>query len=1154
MLRNRKSKSKRRRKIQRTCARVESLELRNLLTGIGLTAVGTYESGVFDEGAAEIVAYDTASQKAFFTNADANSVGILDLSDPTDPTEIGSIDLSPFGDGPNSVAVNDGVVAVAIESDPVTDPGVVAFFDTAGTFISQVTVGALPDMLTFTPDGSKILVANEGEPDDGIDPEGSVSVIDMTGGPISATVSTIDFNAFDSQAETLANRGVRLFPGVFDGTITVSQDLEPEYVAVSPDGTQAFVALQEANAFAVIDMASEEVVDILSLGVKDHSRGLPSTETFTLPDIPIANGDGVPLETPTGQQVNLGGFSGLHLVSEVGDVLTFVTVPDRGPNPNTYSKDGLTQRPFALPDYQARIVEFEVNVATGDTAITNELFLTAPDGTTPITGRSNFVVDINGNQVDENPVDTLGVQLDIDPFGGDLEGIVIDPAGNYWMVDEYRPAIYKFDAAGVMLDRFIPTGTAALAGEPAGTFGTETLPEEYITRRRNRGFEAVALDADNNRLFAFIQTPLANPDRAASNASQVIRILEIDTTTGIPTAEYVYLLDDPASAARPGGRVDKIGDAVYLGDGRMSVIERDANVGSEANKYLFDIDLTGATNVLGLSFGAETLEQQTPEALAAAGIQPVNKIKLANLPSIGYAAGDKPEGLTLLADGSLAVLNDNDFQLADVDIFDNDGNPLFGGGVVFQDSPTPSTLGIISFAQSNALDASDRDDAINIQNHPVYGMSMPDAITSFEAGGQTFYISANEGDARSEDDRVKDLTLDPTSFPNAAALQQDEVLGRYEVSTIDGDLDGDGDFDQLFGYGARSFTIFDAFGNRVFDSGDDFEQITAAAFPDNFNATNDENDFDSRSDAKGPEPEAVTTGVINGRTFAFIGLERIGGIMVYDVTDPSSPTFEQYINNRDFAGDAELGTAGDLGVEDLKFVSADDSPNGAPLLLAANEVSGTVTVFQVSGTIFNDGVLEIITTNDKDDIKVKDKKGGEIEVEIKTKPAEKEKGKGKGKEEKTKERYSDVDLLIIRSAGGDDKIKVDKKVEIDAMLFGGSGKDKLEGGGGLNLLDGGSGDDKLKGGDQSDILIGGTGKDKLDAKKDDDVLIGGLLANDVNQVFADWQDGALDVLSLIVIDDEEKDELKGGKDADVFFDGLGDKLKDVKKKDGDIVI
>ena len=104
---------------------------------------------------------------------------------------------------------------------------------------------------------------------------------------------------------------------------------------------------------------------------------------------------------------------------------------------------------------------------------------------------------------------------------------------------------------------------------------------------------------------------------------------------------------------------------------------------------------------------------------------------------------------------------------------------------------------------------------------------------------------------------------------------------------------------------------------------------------------------DSRSDDKGPEPEGIEVGKIGSKLYAFIGLERIGGIIVYDVTDPTSPEFETYVNNRNFGVDAEDPAAGDLGPEGLHFISASESPNGEPLLIVGNEISGTTTIYQI---------------------------------------------------------------------------------------------------------------------------------------------------------------------------------------------------------------
>jgi hypothetical protein len=133
---------------------------------------------------------------------------------------------------------------------------------------------------------------------------------------------------------------------------------------------------------------------------------------------------------------------------------------------------------------------------------------------------------------------------------------------------------------------------------------------------------------------------------------------------------------------------------------------------------------------------------------------------------------------------------------------------------------------------------------------------------------------------------------------------------------------------------------------RVYDSGDDFEQRTAAlaGTPGHdfvFNASNDGNALDARSASKGPEPEGVVVGRFGAKTFAFIGLERVGGVMVYDVSNPVAPTFVTYLNTRE-------GAAGDRGPEGLALIPAADSPNGQPLLIVGHETSGTTAVYQLN--------------------------------------------------------------------------------------------------------------------------------------------------------------------------------------------------------------
>jgi hypothetical protein len=491
---------------------------------ITLNHIASFSNGVSGSNSAEIVAHDPVSQRLFIANSIGAKIDIVNFRNPSAATLIASIPMVPTYGNINSIAVKNGIVAAAIENNVPESPGKVVFFDTTGTFISQVNVGAMPDMIVFDSAGTKVFTANEGQPRTNYldDPEGSVTIINISGGVANVTqanVTTAGFAAFNSQAAALRSAGVR----IFGRNATVAQDMEPEYITIA--GDSAYVTCQENNALAVIYIPTSTVTAIRPLGLKDHS----------------------------------------------------------------------------------------------------------------------------------------------------------------------------------------------------------------LTR--------------------------------------------------------------------------------------------------------------------------------------------------------------------------------------------------------------------------NALDISDQGSSIEIANWPVKGVYMPDAIASYSVGGQTYLVTANEGDAREYDSlnevaRISAATyvLDSAKFPYRDALKAN--IGRLNITTASGDTDGDGDYDEIHAYGARSISIWNAAtGALVWDSGDDMEMVTSKdpVFGAIFNASNANNTLKNRSDDKGPEPEGVALASIGGKTFAFVALERIGGCMVYDVTNPASPIYVDYKNTRTVAT-----YGGDQGAEGIVYVTAANSPTGVPIVILANEVSSTLSFFSVN--------------------------------------------------------------------------------------------------------------------------------------------------------------------------------------------------------------
>lgn len=921
-----------------------------------------------NESGAEISAYHTNS-KLIFSIGGSDKLSVVDISNPFAPVLKEIIPLSGIG---NSVAVSStGLVAVAVEgfgADRYVN-GRVNFFNVTGSeanatisLVGSVVVGTVPDSIAFSPDGSKLIVANEGEPNElyTIDPEGSISIVSVnTTNPASSTVTNIGFSNYNGREAELRALGIRISGKT--GT-TASQDLEPEYVSVSADGSKAYVTFQENNAMGVISLTgtgSPSLLSLRSLGVQDYLRGIVNIKNY---DLTIAS----PGTTSAGAIVPGGGLSGLYATGKDSEGrLTLICPSDRGPNGTGASKDVIkadgtagtdgildTVQPFLLPDYQARFYKLAVDEKTGIVSTTAEVKLTQKDGITPITGRSN-------GKTDQIPVDANGNLLPYDPYGADLESIVQDKDGNIWMSDEYRPAIYKFNPTGKLIERYVPLGAGVAAGLTAGALGVETLPSEYAKRQLNRGFEGMAYDSTIGKLWAFVQSPLAVTNSTDAKKSSLIRILEIDAVTGNPTAEYLYPMWGKDTVAPDGAlyenKVDKIGDVAYDSTKQVFyVLERDSAPGALSYKQVFEVSLKGATNILGNSVANE--ENLSIDSLSAQGIKLPSKVLLTNLASEGYIPNDKPEGLALLSDGRLAVINDNDFGVTALDAAgytaltdaekakyklasDINGSKTY---VWANASDAKIQLGIIDF-EPVGIDPSDRDNQIKLNTaQNLYGLRMPDGIAAFQAKGldgttQTFTVFANEGDTRVRPDGdytsngvttkdgsvyIDEVRTGITGVSPDNRLKTIKDLGNYDASTPA--------YEQRFAFGARSITIADSLGNIVWDSGDllDRAAITAGVYDD------------TRSDDKGTEPENITVASIAGKTYAFVGLERTttSSIAAFDITNP----YAAYLI------DFQKSASGIISPEGLIVIPAAQSPNGKDLLVVSNEVSKDLEILTIT--------------------------------------------------------------------------------------------------------------------------------------------------------------------------------------------------------------
>jgi len=895
-----------------------------------LKYLSSFHTNLFDESAAEIVVYDEDNKQLYFTNADANAVTVLNFSNPENLSEVTSIDCEPYGDGINSVSYSSGYIAVAVQGEEADDHGSVVFFDSKGAFVAKVEVGFLPDMLTFTPDGNKVVVACEGEPSDDyrVDPKGSISVIDVSGGIAAVDqgdVTDLDFMSFNSAVPG----GVRVF-----GPTTYWKD---DFEAVD----------DSIERYTVIDYGATDM--LFYDDFENTTNELGNFDTLSRK----SDKNWVYADRDGDHYAEINGFGGNKgsedwLITPAVDKGTYENLWLSFEYIKRYDGDGLSV--WVSSDYDGKGTP--ENATWSD--VTDEVEWTD--------GSSWDPEETGGVDITEYAGSTTYVAFKYESTSGAAGGGSLFRIDNIALIGmkEYKGQGFYFDDYNG--DHFL---------EANGYNGDSLSNSWCITPEMN-------LAHFNGANLSFTSS--------MNYSGGTMELLISNDYNGGP---------DPASATWD----TLTGMAALSTGGFNEVPSGDIDISAWAGESVYiAFHFTGAPGSGGSrTWQLDDFKLEAKELSAAHNFEPEY---------VAISDDSKSAFVTLQENNALAVVDLDKLEISALMALGTKDHSIAGNG----------------------MDASNKDKKINIATWPTQGYYMPDAIKFASIDGSPYLFSANEGDARdywfdvdsesecyfmggleyddgecmaySEETRVEDLKLDETAFPNAANLQLEENLGRLKTTIANGDTDSDGDHDVIYSYGARSFTIWNPLtASVVFDSGDEFEQKTAELFPDGFNATNDENGFDDRSDDKGGEPEAITVAEYADSAYAFIGLERMGGLFVYNVDDPANASFVQYTNNRDFSDtvDIEKPWAGDLGPECIIYIKGEGDYD---YVVVANEVSGSISVYEfgdftnsvdiVSATdswnLYPNPVTQnILRSNKVDNYKVFDMSGRVVKTAFNTK-------------------------------------------------------------------------------------------------------------------------------------------------------------------------
>ena len=495
-------------------------------------------------------------------------------------------------------------------------------------------------------------------------------------------------------------------------------------------------------------------------------------------------------------------------------------------------------------------------------------------------------------------------------------------------------------------------GDAALKLELAGRYNSGAMNEdggslEIVQYNASNGF-AYAVSGVKGKLIAVNLNGSMDGDKAVALSGT-----EYDIKSMVNAEGFTYG-DMTSVAVSPDGS-------------KLAVAIQAENYAEQGLAALFACNQNGTLTLLGT---AKTGVQ--PDMVTFADNSTVLTADEGE-PRLGTAGEDPKGSVTIVTIGESNALTTNTVTF---DTFDSQRETLAKSGVLLQKGTNPSVdfepeyiavsggKAYVSLQEANAIAVLDiatktftgvyplgfqnysvtkvdleKNDKAELKNYTnVYGIKMPDGISVTTIGGKTYLLTANEGDSRSDWEGMNNESEGKTSPTGNVTLGSEVVW--FNAAMWDG-LDQS----KAYIFGGRSFSLYEATDSGltlVYDSGSDFETITSEKLAKYFNCSNNKTGMDNRSGKKGPEPETVTTGTVDGKTYAFIALERIGGVMVYDITDPAGGKFVNYINSREF----DAAIQGDVSPEGLCFASAANGRKA--MLLAACEVSGTLAAYELT--------------------------------------------------------------------------------------------------------------------------------------------------------------------------------------------------------------